>query len=188
MKPDSRVVERLSPLLESKPVIALCLSGTQRLGDSIKKAGFNASLKRLDFNFHDWTDSHVIVKDKKKPGVSKSMGRKPSELKEVAFLLSLFLKQKSKEFALSKENNYVVFQEVTRTGKSLATVKTALEMNGIPKNNVTTVAMTSSIKPLFVPDVIGEKTFVKPHQGQKKSDWLRLEHPEKHFLINVPTP
>jgi len=190
MKPESRVIRKLFPVLESKPVVALCLPGAEKFGESIKRAGFRVSLKKLDFNFLDWTSSHVVLSEPegKVTKVFREKGKKPKEIEEVGFLLSLFLEGRKAKFSLGKENHYVVLQETARTGKSLEAVRTALEMNGIPRKNVTTVAIRSSINPLVPPNVIGEKTFVKPHPPRKKGEWLRLGLKERDLLIKVPPP
>ncbi len=168
-----RTAKQLSHLIESKPAVAICLSGRKEFSSALKELGISAVFKSLDFNHLEWMSAQMLVANVEEEELDKSTGMhvlkslrgrtagKAPVGDDAQDLLALLLKQHRKEFLLSKRNHYIVLQETAHTGNSLELVRKALVMNGIPKGKVVTAAFRASMTPAFPPDVCGERVFLK---------------------------
>jgi len=192
---------QLAPLIESKPVVTICLSGRDELYNTFKENGISAALKSLRFRYDDWADGMVAeeaVPDEeidattgfhvvRKPGGLLSTAR-PIEEDEIDVFLAMLLNQHKDMFALNKNNHFIVFQDTVHTGKSLEAMRKAILLNGIPKSKVVTAAFKSSISPVFPPDVIGGRAVLRPPKQKKDRQWIRVDHRGRGFVLNVPMP
>lgn len=194
-------IQQLLTLLESKPVITICLSGQKELSNALKEIGISAVLKPFDFNYESWagglvaetklSDEHIdttmgvhIVKNPKR---LRAVAR-PIEEDEVEVFLAMFLKQHKDRFVLNKNNHFIVFQDTVHTGRSLEIVRKALIMNGIPRKKIVTAAFNSSISPVFPPDVCGGRMILRPPRQKKRRHWIRVNYHGQDFALNVPLP
>lgn len=195
----SRTVRQLSTLIQSRPVVAICLSGRKEFDEALKENSFSVVSKTLNFNHSEWSSAMLAESRVHQSEIDLSngfhtlraegkhtLGASKINEADVPTLLALLLKQHKADFLLNRKNHYLVVQDTVHTGMSLRTVRQALTMNGVPNSRISTVAFRSSISPVFPPDVCGEKTLLNAPTKRSPSAWVRIGQGDKDFLVNVP--